>query len=435
MTFRRFISTFSSIILTLLCQNAVWGAQPALKSAAPVTLRQCYEWAKGRSENLKIRMEDIEQSDEQARSALSGALPHFDWKLNDTYQDPQGVSKLDSAGFSGFVEKNQIESKFTVEQPLFSGLREFSAYAGFKRERARNVLLLERAVQQLFENTADTFYTVLSYESDWENTHSALVLAEDRVKQLIGFRKLGKSRKTEVYTAKARALSMRARLDQIQAGINSAREDLSYLSGKDLSTAPLVDEIPSPPVFEPLAAALEAGAQRSDIRAQREELAAKERRIRYEKGFYWPTADLSGNYYTRRATFLRDINWDVTLSVDMPLYQGGRVSANVREAMSSYRQAQLMLEEMERDIYHSIRKIHNELSMSILEAKSSEEAARAAQQSYDALLGEYKLGLVTNLDVLEALDLLQSQKSARDAARLKAKRLFIELNVAMEREP
>ena len=110
------------------------------------------------------------------------------------------------------------------------------------------------------------------------------------------------------------------------------------------------------------------------------------------------------------------------------------MSAKVREAVSAYRQAALTLKALERNVTHLIRKIHGELLGAIQETRSLEEAAQAAQESYDALREEYKLGLATNLEVLQALDLLQSQQSARDAARLKAKRLFIQLKVAAENE-
>jgi outer membrane protein len=125
----------------------------------------------------------------------------------------------------------------------------------------------------------------------------------------------------------------------------------------------------------------------------------------------------------------------VTLSLRVPLYQGGSVSAHVREAESAYEQSLLVLEQMERSIVYSIRKTYGELTATLREVQSLEEAARAAQQSYDALRKEYKLGLVSNLDVLQALDLLQSQKSARDSARLQAKKLYIQLNVALENMP
>lgn len=399
------------------------------------TLQQCYQWAKARSEALKIRQEDIEQSKARGRAALGGALPNISWKFNDTWQEPQGVEKLESQGFSGFVEKEQAESKFSVEQPLFSGFREYSAWSGFKKERLRNALRLERASQELYEKTASAFYTVLSHQSDAENTQAAWTLAEERVQELRSFLRLGKARESEVFTAQAHAAALKAEIKQIQARIASAREELSFLTGKNISSLLLMDEISHPPVFESLGQAMIRAQGRTDLQAQREDVASKKLRIRYERGLYWPSADITGNYYLQRATFLDEIDWDVVLSLRMPIFQGGTVSAKVREAVSAYRQSLLTLEELERSIIHNVRKLHNELSAAVEETRSLEEAAEAAEKSYNALKKEYKLGLVTNLEVLEALDLLQSQKRASDTTRWKTKLLYIQLQVATEALP
>jgi outer membrane protein len=109
------------------------------------------------------------------------------------------------------------------------------------------------------------------------------------------------------------------------------------------------------------------------------------------------------------------------------------VSGAVKEAYSIYRQAMLELQRMERYVDYSIRKTHGELEAAIKETVSREEATRAAQQSYDSLRKEYRLGLVTNLDVLQAMDFLQTQKTQLDAARIQTKLLFIQLNVEMDR--
>jgi outer membrane protein len=257
--------------------------------------------------------------------------------------------------------------------------------------------------------------------------------AEDRVKELNGFMRLGKARDSEVYTAKAYAAGWRANVDKIEAAIRSARQELSYLTGHDVMTASLVDEIANTITINSLDDALARGQSRTDLRAQREEVEALKLRIRYKKGSFWPSADVTGNYYTKRATFLDKIDWDVVLSVDVPFFQGGKVSGAVKEAYSIYRQAMLELQRMERYVDYSIRKTHGELEAAIKETVSREEATRAAQQSYDSLRKEYRLGLVTNLDVLQAMDFLQTQKTQLDAARIQTKLLFIQLNVEMDR--
>lgn len=415
--------------------NGVRLSAASTDGAEAATLGRVYDWAKQQSESLKIRREDIVQAKARARSSLGSALPRVTWNWMETWQEPDGVEDLERKGFSGFVEKKQIESKFSVKQPLFSGLREFSASSGFRRESARNALLLERAQRQLFQKSAEVFFDAVAYETDRANTKTAYELALDRVKELNGFLKLGKARHSEVYTAQAHAAALKGRLDQIEANVNSAREELSYLTGRDLSTITLTDDTLSVADIEPLHTYLEQAKERTDLRAQREDVLAKRLRVRYERGSYWPDADVTGNYYTKRATFLKDIDWDIVLSLEVPFYQGGAVAANVREAASALRQSVFTLEDLERYVSYSVRKMYGELAGAIQQEASLREASRAARQSYDALKKEYGLGLVTNLDVLQALDLLQEQQSAYDNARLKTKRLFVQLNVAVEKMP
>lgn len=428
------LNTTGLLVIALLGSLPHALAQDPSSEPPKITLTQCYHWAAAQNEELKIRERDIEQSKARARGALGSALPDLRWSLTNTWQDPNGVDKLESQGFSGFVEKEQTESRFSLEQSLFSGFREFSAMSGFKKEVARDRLLLQRASLELFEQTAQAFYEVLNEETSLANTNAAYQLAADRIKELQDFIRLGKARDSEIFTAKAYAAGLKAKMDQTRARINSAREELSYLTGQNLSVPSLDDGILSSAPVSGLDDALIRSENRSDLKAQESEVEAMKLRVRYEKGFYWPTASVTGNYYTQRATFLDEIDWDVVLSVELPLYQGGTVSANVREARAAYRQALLTLEKMKRYIRYYVRKTHGQLTAAIQESQSLTEAVHAAEESYNSLRKEYRLGLVTNLDVIQALDFLQEQKTALDEARYNVKRLFIQLHVATEQK-
>ncbi len=93
------------------------------------------------------------------------------------------------------------------------------------------------------------------------------------------------------------------------------------------------------------------------------------------------TLDLLGRYYTSRATFLKVIDWDVTLSLDVPLFQGGRVVADTKRAQSVSRQSLLMLEELEREALHAVSRLHGELVSAIDELSAQDEAAQAAEKA------------------------------------------------------
>jgi protease secretion system outer membrane protein len=398
-------------------------------------LRQVYDWALARSEDLKSGEEDVEQSRLQARAAMAGLFPKLDWELTDVWQDPAGVRRLDAQGFGGFVQKEQQESRLVARQPLFSGFKEFSAYSGFRRQTERDRLRLQRARRELFATVAASFYDVLDREAAAANAAEGVALAQDRIKDLRGFLKLGKARDSEVFTAQARAAALKAGLRRARADVASAREELSFLAGRDLSAAALSDDLGDRPEPGALDAALAQARERSDLRARREDVSAAEKRVRYERGSYWPSLDLTGKYYTRRATFMKEINWDVTLNATVPIFSGGRTSADVDRASSALRQSRLRLEQLDRRIAYEVKRLHGEFTASLEESQAQEEAAQAAQKSYDALREEYTLGLVTNLDVLQALDLLLSQRRQRDAARFDVRRRLVSLGTATEALP
>ncbi len=407
----------------------------AASAQDPVSLRRAYDWAVDRDEALKSQRKDIDQSQAQARAAIGGALPQLDWNWTDTYQDPSGVDKLVRQGLGDFVQKNQVESKISLKQPLFSGLREWSAWSGFLRETSRDEALYRRGARLLFQRTADAYYDVLGHEADRANAAAALALSRDRLRELRGFLRLGKSRPSEVFTAEARVASFEGQLEHINGQIAASRQDLSLVTGQDLTDAPLDDDPSVLPSTGPLEAELSALHDRSDLRAQRDEVEAQRLRVRYERGGRWPTADVTGTYYFQRPAFMSDLTWDVMLELKMPLFHGGSIDAAIKQAKAARDQAQLSLEEKERAAAHDVRTLHDQLAAALRESRALDAAAQAAQKSYDALQGEYRLGLVTNLEVLEALDFLQAQKNARDAARINAKRLDVKLGVAVERLP
>ncbi len=396
-----------------------------------LTLKQCYDAALVQDETLKNQREDVAQSHARGLQALSGALPDISWNWSDTHQDMTGLN----SGFGNFIEEEQVESKFTLKQPIFSGFREFSAHAGFKNEQARNRLRLRRAELELFQRVALAFYRVAGLEADSANVETSIGLAQDRVKELRSFFKLGKSRESEVFSAESQAASLRAQKVRLRGMIRAAREDLFHLMGRDGSETPLIDTLETAATTVPLEPLATRADKRSDVEAQRQDMEVQRLRIRYEKGRRSPVLDFTGNYYTHRPSFFDRIDWDAKLNLAVPLYQGGFVNARAREAESQYRQSRLRYEDVSRRAETDVRKAHENWTAAVEEIAVLEEAYNAAKKSHDAQSKEYRLGLVTNLEVIQALNVLQASKKDWDDARFEAKRQYVALLVATETLP
>jgi outer membrane protein TolC len=392
---------------------------------ASLDLKHCYDLAFQQSEPLKRQREEIVRSQAQARAALGGAFPHVYWKWSDIRQDGNG---LNAEGIGSLLDKNQVESKFSLQQPLFTGLKEFSAYAGFKRQEARDEWRLRQAELQLYDEVSRAYYDVVALETALANNATSVALSQDRLAELKSFYRLGKSREGEIFSAESQLAALKAIQVHLRGQIRVARETLSFLTGQAMGSTPLTSETIKTP--EPVTLYLNQSARRPDLEAQRQEVLAQTLRVRYEKGSYWPIANLSGNYYTQRPAFYDPIQWDVMLNLDVPLYQGGSVKARVRDARSGLQQAQLDLDYLERQIRSDVKKAYEAWTASLEESQSLDEAYRAAKKSYDAQRREYRLGLVTNLDVLNAMNLMQVAKRAWDDAGVESQRRYVALVVA-----
>ncbi|MBL0059601.1 MAG: TolC family protein [Elusimicrobia bacterium] len=421
---KRFPPIFSfSFAMALSLRAGLCSAEP---SGGPITLNKSYALALDQSETIRNLREDITRSQARARASLGGAFPQVRWNWGDTWQDGSGTG---GNNFGGFLEKNQVESKFTLEQTLFSGLKEFSAWSGFQKQEARDRWTLRYAELQLFDRVAGAFYDVVGLEAALENSETSVALAGDRTKELKSFLRLGKSREGEVFSAESQLAALNAIRVRLRGQIRVARENLSFLVGQEIGSIPLEDSLDGT-TSETLPAFLSQAEKRPDLEAQRQEVLAQHLRVRYEKGSFWPTAGLRGNYYTQRPAFFEPIDWDLLLSLSVPLYQGGTVSARVKEAKSGLEQAQQTLGHMERQVRTDVKKSFESWTASREEAQALEEAYGASQKSYEAQRREYRLGLVTNLDVLNAMNLMQAAKRAWIDARVEVKRRYVALIIS-----
>lgn len=392
---------------------------------ASVGLNQCYEWSLQQNEPLKQQQEEIERSQAKARAALGGAFPHLSWDWRGTRQDNSGVAD----SFGGMLDKSQVESRMYLEQPLFNGLREFSAWSGFKKQQARDQWNLRQSQLTLFNQVAQAYLDVVSLETALANNATTEALDQERVSELNAFYRLGKSRQGEIFSAESQLAAVKAIGVRLRGQIRVARETLSFLVGQNLGAVSL-----APTAFESTHSIVDAflaqAARRPDVEAQRQEVAGQELRVRYEKGSYWPSLNFSGNYYTQRPTLFEPVNWDMALNLSVPLFQGGSVAARVRDAQSGLIQAQLSLSYLERQIQSDVKKAHAAWTAALDESDALQQAYFAAKKSYDAQKREYRLGLVTNLEVINATNLMQTAKRAWDDAAVDVQRRYVALVVA-----
>ena len=116
--------------------------------------------------------------------------------------------------------------------------------------------------------------------------------------------------------------------------------------------------------------------------------------------------------------------------MDVPIFQGGTAVGATREAAYGVRQAELRLQEARRVTDQEIRGAFAEYGGALARVRALTQALEATEESYQMQVAEYRLNLVSNLDVLEALQILQDARRDLIQALHDAHRLYWKLQVA-----
>ena len=386
-----------------------------------LTLADCYRLALKRSETIAIQQELIRETEGRFIQSISTALPRVSFVLSEKRQD--------GSGSSAFTLRSVPERKFTLSQPLFAGFKEFAAMAGSRAERQERIFQKARAEQLLVVDVADAFYLVLEEQEDLsalETTQTALL---QRVEELKQREQLGRSRRSEVVSAEAQLRRTEAEIERIRGETATAGQLLEFLTGR--SPVGALDETDAVlPELEPEAHyTMQAGA-RPDVRAAEEAWRVTRREVNIAQAKFLPTVDLDANYYTKRAGVAADVNWDATVTVDVPLFQGGQAAGALREATSKSRQAKLTFERTQREAVLDIQDLYARLQAAVARSTALKAALDATEESYRLQVEDDRLNLVNNLDVLLSLQLLQDAQREFVHARAETKRLSWQLRAA-----
>lgn len=366
----------------------------------PVSLNDCYRLARDHLESIRIREEEIRAAEGRYGQALSGVLPRLKVLGSERIQDTSGVAVGGDIGAT-FVRRSTPEVTVNLTQPLFQGLRELTALRAASADRKRSEYNYERALQLLVGEVATIFLSVLRSERDLEILHSQQEVLGRRLRELETRVRLGKSREGERITTKTEGALLEAEVARARGEGGSAREALTFLTGVP-TDQPLAEPVP-PGDPGPLEDYLAQASRRPDRLAGEEAARLAKARVSYERGSYLPEIDLEANYYPYRVGFYDPIDWDLMLTLEVPLFSGGETRGRVREAKARRRQATLAREETHRRAELEVRQAYRELTAARERLDALRDASMTAEKNYATLLGEYQLGLVSNLDVLQGL--------------------------------
>jgi outer membrane protein len=404
--------TSLAILAALAVPGWLFAAEPPGSPPGGRTLADCYAAALARSETVAQQRELVLQAHEHVRQAGGAVLPSLAGAAGWQWQENPGGGALQQS----LAPTTSTTARITASQPLFRGGREYAALRAAKRLEAAQREEERRAEVQLYGSVAASFYSVLSATRDLANLADQLAAYDARIAELADRERIGRSRTSEVLTARAARTSLAAQDVQLRGVLEQARESLAFLTGQP-ADAPLAEEAGEPPAPDALETCLAGIEGRPDVAAARSRAEAAQAGEWVATGAILPSVDLVGNYYLKRGGVLENVHWDAQLALTLPLFTGGQTLSRIREAKSQRRQGDLGVSLARRSAETEIRTLYDRLRADRGQVAALASAVELAKASYDQQAEEYRQGLVNNLDVLTALNTLQGMRQALDRAR------------------
>ena len=400
-------------------------------SAVPQDLKSAYMAALKRSETVDIQHEILNQVEENTTQARGAFWPTISGSGNWTHQHLPNATAAPTVPNSG---DDLRTTKLTGDLPLFRGFKEYASLRQRKYLVAAQVETLKNAAKQLFYDVSQAYYNVMALQSDELNYKNEIEVNQKRLGELKHFLKIGRSRDTELLTFQANISSLEAQLENTHGQLEAAKDVLAFFTGWSRET-PLQDS-ESVATPAPLSEYLKHVEERPDIKSALAGAQASNEGIPMAKGGHWPSLDLVGNsYFDRPGQPSNESDWDVQLVLQIPLFEGGIVQSQVRQAKSVARQSELILSQSRRLAEEEIRTLYALFSGDQKQVGKLEETVSWSKKNYEAQLRDYRNGLVTNLDVLQAITTYQDSQRLLDRQRYNVHLDGVKLQAATAQRP
>ncbi len=408
---------FCLALVTVACPLAQ--AKENISTPQPVvtptlSLEECYRLALIQSETVAIQKEAISRATAQVFNAASQGLGNVDFIIERTFQDNQQSNLSGGGGTANLGDPNIQESKFKISQPLFQGFKAIGALTGAGSYRREQTEAWIRAKELLYTDVARAFYNVLRYEKEIEINQGVRALLGKRIQELEEREKIGRSRKSEVITARTNLKILEADLAAARGALATMRYLLEFLTGTELGGRPLEEEVAEEVSSQTLTEHLKMAAVRSDVKAAEQAVKTAWRGILVAQSGFWPTITLDHNQYTRREGALANLDFDTLFRFDIPLFSGGETVGQVKDSIGILKQKKLYFTLAKRQAELDIKQSY-EIWVSAKETNALlKEAVRDAENNYAIQSEEYTRSLVSNLDVLAALESLHNTRQRQN---------------------
>lgn len=385
-------------------------------------LMQVYQQARLSNPELRKSAADRDAAFEKINEARSPLLPQLglgaDYTYSNGYRDANGVNS------------NATSASLQLTQSIFD-MSKWRALTLQEKSAGIQDVTYQTDQQTLILNTATAYFNVLNAIDVLSYTQAQKDAVYRQLDQTTQRFNVGLVAITDVQNARSQYDTVLANEVTARNNLDNAVEQLRQVTGNyypELASLNVDGFKTNKP--QAVNALLKEAENRnlSLLQARLSQDLAREQ-IRLAQDGHLPTLNLTASTGVSDTSYsgsktntsqYDDSNMGqnkIGLSFSLPLYQGGMVNSQVKQAQYNFVGASEQLESAHRSVVQTVRSSFNNINASISSINAYKQAVVSAQSSLDAMEAGYSVGTRTIVDVLDATTTLYNAKQQLANAR------------------
>ncbi|MEW5103665.1 outer membrane channel protein TolC [Citrobacter freundii] len=382
-------------------------------------LMQVYQQARLSNPELRKSAADRDAAFEKINEARSPLLPQLglgaDYTYSNGYRDANGVNS------------NATSASLQLTQTLFD-MSKWRALTLQEKSAGIQDVTYQTDQQTLILNTATAYFNVLNAIDVLSYTQAQKDAVYRQLDQTTQRFNVGLVAITDVQNARSQYDTVLANEVTARNNLDNAVEQLRQVTGNyypELASLNVDGFKTNKP--QAVNALLKEAENRNLtlLQARLSQDLAREQ-IRQAQDGHLPTLDLTASTGVSDTSYSGSKTHGGTtgnrqnkigLSFSLPLYQGGMVNSQVKQAQYNFVGASEQLESAHRSVVQTVRSSFNNINASISSINAYKQAVVSAQSSLDAMEAGYSVGTRTIVDVLDATTTLYNAKQQLANAR------------------
>lgn len=324
-----------------------------------------------------------------------------------------------------------------LSQTLF----DYSVFTGLKAAKTtREFYRINQQLtkEQIIEAVAKSYYQYFITVQKFETINQTLENTEKIQNTIQGLFENGLARKVDLDRIKVTLVNLKSSKKQLENAVQLQENALKFLIGMKINTPIVLEEktITVRPISQQVPN-VEELTQYQLLKSQKQLLVYNKES--YKSGYY-PTLSLVANYSYQglgdqfplsSAKPADGVFWtdyaSVGLNLSIPIFNGFGTRAKVRQAQNQLEMVAVDMEETKLALHFAYENAQTQINNSIITINNQKENVKLAQEVLEDTQNNYRNGLASLTDLLEAENALTQAKNNYSNALLEYKVAQIEL--------